>query len=243
MTKRISIVVTYDTESEKFVVDGDTTEVHFPEGLCWDDETEHWADEPLLVEDVVQRLAVQLSSPAPPAAPSAKEPVAISTKFIELALNILDPDFTWDAEETLAAGDAAGRFLREYPITDWEIEGAFGLVVQFVHDWATGDSRDPVATTDSVVELFITSALTMVDPDCQWDAEDVLDFSDSARQYLDEHPIVGIEHDRQLVNTVESFVGEWQDVNPLPMEFGYQPNTDAELEVLDDGIASGLVIE
>jgi len=243
MTKRISIVVTYETESEKFVVDSDTTEVHFPEGLCWDNETERWTDEPLLVEDVVQRLAVQLSSPAPPAAPSAKGPVAISTKFIELALNILDPDFKWDAEETLEVSDAAGRFLREYPITDWEIEGAFGLVVQFVHDWATGDSRDPVATTDPVVELFITSALTMVDPDCQLDAEEVLDFSDSARQYLDEHPIVDIEHDRQLINMVESFVGEWQDVNPPPTEFVYLPNTDAELEVLDDGIASGLVIE
>ena len=57
MTKRISLVVTYDTGSREFFVDSDTTEVHFPEGLCWDDEAEHWVDEPRLVEDVVQRLA------------------------------------------------------------------------------------------------------------------------------------------------------------------------------------------
>ena len=163
MTKRISIVVTYDTESEKFVVDSDATEVHFPEGLCWDDETEYWVDEPDLVEDVVQRLAVQLSSPAPRTGLGAREPMAISTKFIELALNILDPDFKWDAEE-------------------------------------------------------------------------MLDFSDSGRQYLDEHPIVDIEHDGQLINMVQSFVGEWQDVNPLLTESAYHPNTDAELEVLGTGI-------
>ena len=92
MAKRISLVVTYDTGSREFFVDTDSTEVHFPEGLCWDHETEYWADEPDLVEDVVRRLIVQLSSTAPPTAPGAREPVAISTKFIELALNILDPD-------------------------------------------------------------------------------------------------------------------------------------------------------
>ena len=43
--------------------------------------------------------------------------MAISTKFIELALNILDPDFKWDMEETLEVSDAAGEFLREYPIS------------------------------------------------------------------------------------------------------------------------------
>ena len=71
---------------------------------------------------------------------------------------------------------------------------------------------------------------------CQWDAEEVLDFSDSGRQYLDEHPIVDIEHDGQLINMVQSFVGEWQDVNPLLTESAYHPNTDAELEVLGTGI-------
>ena len=144
MTKRISLVVTYDTGSREFFVDSDTTEVHFPEGLCWDDEAEHWVDEPRLVEDVVQRLAVQLSSPTPLTAPGRREPVAISTKFIELALNILDPDFKWDMEETLEVSDVAGEFLRKHPITDWEIEGAFALAVQFVHDWAAGEFRDSV---------------------------------------------------------------------------------------------------
>ena len=57
----------------------------------------------------------------------------------ENILKILDPDFTWEPEETRAAGDEAARYLTEYPITDWEIEGAFGLFVQFVHDWATGE--------------------------------------------------------------------------------------------------------
>jgi hypothetical protein len=147
MTKRISLVVTYDTGSREFFVDSDTTEGHFPEGLCWDDEAEHWVDEPRLVEDVVQRLAVQLSSPTPLTAPGRREPVAISTKFIELALNILDPDFKWDMEETLEVSDVAGEFLRKHPITDWEIEGAFALGVQFVHDWAAGEFRDSVHTS------------------------------------------------------------------------------------------------
>ena len=144
MAKRISIVVTYDTGSKEFFVDTDSAEVRFPEGLCWDDETEGWADEPRLVEDVVQWLAVQLSSPPPLTAVGAREPVAISTKFIELALNILDPDCKWDMEETLEVSDAAGEFLRKHPITDWEIEGAFALAVQFVHDWAAGEFRDSV---------------------------------------------------------------------------------------------------
>jgi hypothetical protein len=131
--------------------------VHFPEGLCWDDETEHWADDPSLVEEVVQRLAVQLSSPVPLTAPGTRKPVEISTKFIELALNILDPNFTWDAEETLEVSDAAGRFLTEYPITDWVLEEAFGLVVQFVHDWGTGEYHDSVHTS-APAPAFIPSS-------------------------------------------------------------------------------------
>jgi hypothetical protein len=144
MAKRIYMVVTYDTGSREIFVDSDTTEAHFPEGRCWDDEREHWADDPLLVRDVEQRLAVQLSSPPPLTAPGAKQPVAISTRFIELTLNILDPDCEWGAEETLEICDAAGEFLMEHPITDWEIEGAFALAMQFAHDWANGESRDSV---------------------------------------------------------------------------------------------------
>ncbi|MHB2029264.1 MAG: hypothetical protein ACYCPT_10660, partial [Acidimicrobiales bacterium] len=106
--------------------------------------------------------------------------------------------------------------------------------------------RNPV-TTNPTVELFMTRALTMVDPDCQLDMEQVLDFSDSARQYLDEHSILEIEHDGQLTDIVRSFVDEWQDENSSPIESVYRPNTDAELDVLDTGIdasiTAGRVIE
>jgi hypothetical protein len=67
--------------------------------------------------------------------------VPASTKFIELALNIIDPDGAWGQEETLDFSDAAKAYLSEYPITHWEIEGAFSLVAQFVHDWALGDAH------------------------------------------------------------------------------------------------------
>lgn len=39
------------------------------------------------------------------------------TKFVELALNIIDPDGAWDPEKTLEFGDAARVYLGEYPIT------------------------------------------------------------------------------------------------------------------------------
>jgi hypothetical protein len=99
--------------------------------------------------------------------------------------------------------------------------------------------RNPVAT-DPTVELFMTRALTIADPDCQWDVEEVLDFSDSARQYLDEHSILEIEHDGQLTDIVRSFVDEWQDVNSPPIESVYRPNTDSELDVLDAGIDASI---
>jgi len=83
--------------------------------------------------------------------------VAISTKFIELALNILDPECKWGAEETLEVCDAAGEFLREYPITEWEIEGAFGLATQFAHDWATGEYSSS-APTNGPAPVFTPSS-------------------------------------------------------------------------------------
>lgn len=43
-----------------------------------------------------------------------------------------------DSDETLEFGDAARVYLSEYPIFSWEIEGAFNLAAQFVHDWALG---------------------------------------------------------------------------------------------------------
>jgi hypothetical protein len=39
-----------------------------------------------------------------------------------------------------------------------------------------------------------------------------------------------------------SFVGEWQDENPLPMESAYHPNTDAEFEVLDGGFSASIIV-
>ena len=151
MTKRISLVVTYDPTSEKFSVDANATALLFPDGVYFDDDTQYWSDQPLAIEDVMDRLTVRLSASPESAALQGEESVPISTKFIELALNILDPDFTWDQEETLAVSDATAKYLTEYPIADWEIEGAFGLVVQFVHDWATGEysnsapSNGPIA--------------------------------------------------------------------------------------------------
>jgi hypothetical protein len=144
MTKRISIVVTYDTDSQKFVVDADTTDVHFPEGLCWDHETEYWADEPDLVEDVVRRLIVRLIAPVPPSPSNVREPVSIAMKFTELALNIVDPDCKWDPEETLEFSDAALVFLGEHPISDWEMGAAFELVDRFIHDWTMNETFDPI---------------------------------------------------------------------------------------------------
>ncbi len=120
----------------------------FPDGLYFDDDTQYWSDEPPAIEDVMDRLTVQLSAPSASTALRGEDSVSISTKFIELALNILDPDLKWDAEETLEVSDAAGRFLRKYPITEWEIEGAFGPAVQFVHDWATGEYSNSVPTNE-----------------------------------------------------------------------------------------------
>jgi hypothetical protein len=144
MTKRISIVVTYDTDSEKFVVDTDTTDVHFPEGLCWDHETEYWADEPDLVEDVVRSLIVQLIAPVPPSPSNVREPISIAMKFTELALNIVDPDCEWDPEETLEFSDAAREFLSEHPIRDWDLGAAFELTDRFIHDWTMDETFEPI---------------------------------------------------------------------------------------------------
>ena len=146
MTNPISLVVTYDPTIEKFSVDVDATALLFPDGVNFDDDTQYWSYEPLAIEDVMDRLTVQLSAPTASTALRGEVSVSISTKFIELALNILDPDLKWDAEETLEVSDAAGRFLRKYPITEWEIEGAFGLAVQFVLDWATGEYSNSVPT-------------------------------------------------------------------------------------------------
>ena len=157
MTNRISLVVTYNPVSEKFSVDADATQLLFPDGVYVDDDTQYWSDEPLAIEDVIDRLTVQLGAYPESAARQGEESVPISTKFIELALNILDPDFTWDPEEALAASDAAAKYLTEYPITEWEIEGTFELVVQFVHNWAIGEYSNSAPTNGPIAALTPSS--------------------------------------------------------------------------------------
>ena len=139
MSKRISLVVTYNTETDLLVVDSDASSILFPEGSCWDDELNRWVEEPALVDDVARWIDLRLRT-VDPTTPH-RVPMPAETKFIELALNIIDPDSAWDPEETLEFGDAARVYLREYPITNWEIEGAFALVAQFVHDWARGETQ------------------------------------------------------------------------------------------------------
>ena len=141
MPKRISLVVTYNTETDLFVIDNDASSILFPEGSCWDDELNRWVEEPALVDDVARGIDLRLRTVDPSTPFSQRVPMPVGTKFIELALNIIDPDGAWDPEETLEFGDAARVYLHEYPITNWEIEGAFALVAQFVHDWALGEAQ------------------------------------------------------------------------------------------------------
>lgn len=141
MAKLISLVVTYNTETDLLVIDNDASSILFPEGSCWDDELNRWVQEPALVDDVARGIDLRLRTVDPSTPSSPRVPTPVGTKFIELALNIIDPDGAWDPEETLEFGDAARVYLHEYPITNWEIEGAFALVAQFVHDWALGEDR------------------------------------------------------------------------------------------------------
>jgi len=147
VTKRISLVVTYDTDSQTSIVDVGASTARFPEGLCWDDELDRWVDDPGLVDEATRRLVAQLRTDERSTSPGSRAPVRVETKFIELALNIIDPDGAWDPEETLEFADAAKMYLSEYPITSWEIEGAFALVAQFVHDWALGETHLEDATS------------------------------------------------------------------------------------------------
>jgi hypothetical protein len=141
VAKRISLVVTYDTETDQSTVDLDASTILFNEEPCWDVEEERWVKEPALVYELTRRLNAQLAPAGRPVTPDLGIEVSVHTKFIELALNIIDPDGTWGQEETLDFSDAAKAYLSEYPITHWEIEGAFALVAQFVHDWALGEAH------------------------------------------------------------------------------------------------------
>ena len=147
MTKRISLVVTYDTETDKSTVDLDASTILFNEGPCWDVEEERWVQEPALVDELTKRLNAQLASAGRPATTQPSIEVPAQMKFFELALNIIDPDGAWDPQETLEFSDDAKDCLDEYPITHWEIEGAFSLVAQFVHDWALGEAHLQDATS------------------------------------------------------------------------------------------------
>ena len=137
MTKRLSLLVTYDTDTGTLVVDNEALSILFPGGSCWDVDAECWLDERELLNDVTERLVARLRDDGPGLARQLSAP----TKFIELALNIIDPDGAWDPEDTLEFGDAARVYLSEYPLSSWEIEGAFNLAAQFVHDWALGKVR------------------------------------------------------------------------------------------------------
>jgi hypothetical protein len=136
------LVVTYDTEADKSTVDLDALSILFPEGSCWDDELNRWVEEPALVDGVTRWLKSRLGEGELSGPSNQRGAVPLETKFIELALNIIDPDGAWDPEEALEFGDAARAYLDEFPITVWEIDGAFALVAQFVHDWALGKAYD-----------------------------------------------------------------------------------------------------
>lgn len=171
MAKRISLVVTYDAETELTVIDTDASSILFPEGPCWDDDENRWVEEPALVDDFRTQLHARLRKVDAPPTPIGSAPT--QTKFIELALNIIDPDGAWDPEETLEFGDAARIYLREYPITNWEIEGAFALVARFVHDWALDGDRGanrpanvgPALTANHLVPQRLSGATTTATTD------------------------------------------------------------------------------
>jgi hypothetical protein len=138
MAKKISLVLTYDSDTETVVIDSDASSILFPDGPCWDHELEQWAEDPELVDVVTQRLLARLRDSEQDPTSHSLRPERSDTKFIELALNIIDPDGAWDAGETLEFGHAARIYLGEYPTSSWEIEGAFNLAAQFVYDCALG---------------------------------------------------------------------------------------------------------
>lgn len=259
MSKRISLVVTYDTESETSVVDIEATSILFPEGPCWDDELNRWIEEPALVDDVTRGLKVcllegELSGPS-----NQRDAVPVETKFIELALNVIEPDGAWDPEETIEFGDAARAYLSEFPITEWEIKGAFALVAQFVHDWALDEAhradRTANASTALVASLLVPQDLSRTTTTAAKDYEDPSFEGLAALETED--PLSGAKLRMFLgefegVPTLALFVGEdeepilidrsalhiaieqwWESRNDgdRPM-FTFEANADRELEVI-----------
>jgi len=270
VAKRISLVVTYDTETEKSVVDLDASSILFPEGPCWDDEMNRWVEEPVLVDDVKRRLDAHIRTAELSAPSSRMGTVPIETKFIELALNIIDPDGAWDPEETLGFGDAARVYLSEYPITNWEIEGAFALVAQFVHDWALGEAqgRDALASSrhDFVASLPTLQNRLVTVTAATGDVEDT--DLEPLTSIETEDPMSGMTlrmvfGDYEGLPTLALFVGEdeepilidrsalqiaveqgWEyrnDANEPVLTF--RANAELELEVIDLDINTGPVFE
>ncbi|MGC1239899.1 MAG: hypothetical protein WA860_14040 [Acidimicrobiales bacterium] len=138
MTKRLSLLVTFDQDAQTLVIDDEALRIMFPDGSCWDDEQDRWVSEPELVDDVTRRLVERLSDSEHSVTRGSPRPVSLEARFVELVLNIIDPDGAWDPEETLEFGDAARIYLGKYPLSTWELEGAFNLAAQFVHDWSLG---------------------------------------------------------------------------------------------------------
>jgi hypothetical protein len=251
MSKRISLVVTYNTDTDLLVVDNDASSILFPEGSCWDDELNRWVEEPALVDDVTREIDLRLRT----VDPSTRVPMPVGAKFIELALNIIDPDGAWDLEETLEFGDAARVYLREYPITNWETDGAFALVAQFVHDWALGADRNANASAAAVAGPLIpehlleatTTATKGDDPSFEGlaalETEDPLsgatlrmllgDFEGAPTLALfvgeDEEPIL---IDCSALHIAIEKWSEFRNDGDRPM-FTFQANADREFEVIE----------
>jgi hypothetical protein len=260
MSKRISLVVTYNTETDHLVVDNDASSILFPDGSCWDDELSRWVEEPALVDDVARGIDLRLRTVDPSTPFSQRVPMPVGTKFIELALNIIDPDGAWDPEETLEFGDAARVYLREYPITNWEIEGAFELVAQFVHDWALGEAQgadgnanaNPALAPDPLMPEHLSRARTTANKDKDDPSVEELASLET------EDPLSGAKlrmflGDFEGAPTLALFVGEdeepilidrsalqiaieqwWESRNDRARPaFTFQANADRELEVIE----------
>jgi len=260
VSKRISLVVTYNTETDLLVVDNDASSILFPEGSCWDDELNRWVEEPALVDDVARGIDLRLRTVDPSTSSSQRVPPPVGTKFIELALNIIDPDGAWDPEETLEFGDAARVYLYEYPITNWEIEGAFALVAQFVHDWALGVAqgadRNSSASPALVAGLLMPEHLSGASTTATKDNEDPS--FEGLASLETEDPLSGAKlrmflGDFEGAPTLALFVGEdeepilidrsalhiaieqwWEsrDDGDRPM-FSFQANAEREFEVIE----------
>jgi hypothetical protein len=263
VTKRISLVVTYDTEAERAVVDHHASKILFPEGACWDDERECWVEDTELAEDLARRLSSHLHASVDSSNLGLRG-VPVETKFIELALNIFDPDSALDPEETLEFGDAARVYLVEYPITNWEIEGAFALVAQFVHDWALseapgygvrGDVSRLVSNVPTPTVLPVPSSLAVVEEEdidyverMPFETEDPLsgatlrmmfgEFEGTPTLALfvdDEDPPILIDR-----SALELAMGQWSlVVGPDEPVLAFSANADRELEVAYLEIDSG----